>query len=164
MKNCIWIMICFLCISSYGVTEENSEKVIATLPEGITVELVGLRNYSIRDLEQFKDTEFREVNAAIGGTGSLLGAFRLEKHVLRHDPDLLFVEFAVNDSGTPDDSVLATMEGIVRQCWDREKKPDIVFVYTTAGNLDVPTNRHEAVAEAYGIPTVDFQATAPRSG
>ena len=58
MKNCIWIMICFLCISSYGVTEENSEKVIATLPEGITVELVGLRNYSIRDLEQFKDRNY----------------------------------------------------------------------------------------------------------
>jgi len=109
--------------------------------------------------EQFGDTEIEEVNAAIGGTGSLLGAFRLEKHVLQSDPDLLFVEFAVNDRGTPDDSVHATMEGIVRQAWQREKKPDVVFVYTTAGNLDVPTHRHQAVADAYAIPTVDFQAS-----
>lgn len=109
--------------------------------------------------EQYKDAEIEEVNAAIGGTGSLLGAFRLQKHVLQHDPDLLFVEFAVNDRNTPDESVLATMEGIVRQAWGREKKPDVVFVYTTAGDLDVPTQRHQAVADAYGIPTVDFQAS-----
>ncbi len=109
--------------------------------------------------EQFADIDIEEVNAAIGGTGSLLGAFRLGKHVLRSDPDLLFVEFAVNDRNTPDESVLATMEGIVRQAWQREKKPDIVFVYTTAGDLDVPTHRHRGVADAYGIPTVDFQAS-----
>ncbi|MBN2591286.1 MAG: redoxin domain-containing protein [Sedimentisphaerales bacterium] len=59
MKNCILIMISFLCISTYGAIEEPEEKVIATLPEGITVELVGLRNYSIRDLEQFKDGNYQ---------------------------------------------------------------------------------------------------------
>ncbi|MBM3500746.1 MAG: SGNH/GDSL hydrolase family protein, partial [Armatimonadetes bacterium] len=107
--------------------------------------------------EQFKGLEIKEVNAAIGGTGSLLGVFRLQKHVLQSDPDLVFVEFAVNDNGTPDDSVHATMEGIVRQCWAREKKPDLVFTFTTAHTLQVPTARHQAVADAYGIPTVDFQ-------
>jgi lysophospholipase L1-like esterase len=107
--------------------------------------------------EQFRGVEIKEANAAIGGTGSLLGVFRLQKHVLQYDPDLVFVEFAVNDNGTPDDSVHATMEGIVRQCWGREKKPDIVFTYTTAHTLQVPTQRHQDVADAYGIPTVDFQ-------
>jgi hypothetical protein len=83
--------------------------------------------------------------------------FRLQKHVLQYDPDLVFVEFAVNDAGTPDESVHATMEGIVRQCWSREKKPDLVFTFTTAHMLQTPTHRHQAVADAYGIPTVDFQ-------
>lgn len=36
-------------------------------------------------------------DAAIGGTGSHLGVFRLDRDVLRHKPDLVFVEFAVND-------------------------------------------------------------------
>ncbi len=107
--------------------------------------------------QQFKDVEIKEVNAAIGGTGSYLGVYRLFKHVLQFDPDLMFVEFAVNDRGTGDEAVHATMEGIVRQCWSQEKKPDMLFTYTTAGNLDVPTHRHQAVADAYGIPTVDFQ-------
>ncbi|MBM3476293.1 MAG: SGNH/GDSL hydrolase family protein [Armatimonadetes bacterium] len=107
--------------------------------------------------EQFKGVEIKEVNAAIGGTGSMLGVFRLQKHVLQYDPDLAFVEFAVNDNKVPDDSVHATIEGIVRQCWAREKKPDLVFTYTTAHKLDIPTNRHQDVADAYGIPTVDFQ-------
>jgi GDSL-like Lipase/Acylhydrolase family len=108
--------------------------------------------------EQFKGLEVKEVNAAIGGTGSLLGVFRFGKHVLQYDPDLLFVEFAVNDNGMPDDSVKATMEGIVRQAWAPERKPDICFVYTTAHDLQIPTQRHQAVADAYGIPAVDFQA------
>jgi lysophospholipase L1-like esterase len=107
--------------------------------------------------EQFPGVEIKEVNAAIGGTGSLLGVFRLQKHVLQYDPDLVFVEFAVNDNGTPDDSVHATIEGIVRQCWAREKKPDLVFTYTTAHKLEIPTQRHQDVADAYAIPTVDFQ-------
>jgi hypothetical protein len=32
-----------------------------------------------------------------------------------------------------------------------------VFTYTTAHTLQVPTQRHQAIADAYGIPTVDFQ-------
>jgi len=102
--------------------------------------------------KKFKDCEIREVNAAIGGTGSYLGVFRLEKHVLQFDPDLVFVEFAVNDNGAQDEAVMSTMEGIVRQCWMREKKPAIVFTYTTAHTLQVPTHRHQAVADYYGIP------------
>lgn len=48
---------------------------------------------------QSRPDQFTQVNAAIGGTPSELGAYRLEKHVLRHKPDFLFVEFAVNDNG-----------------------------------------------------------------
>jgi hypothetical protein len=58
MKKCIFIMVCFLCISAFSATEERTEKAIATLPEGITVELVGMRNYSLRELEQFKDRNY----------------------------------------------------------------------------------------------------------
>ena len=57
----------------------------------------------------------RSINAAIGGTGSDLGAFRLAHDVLRHKPDLVFIEFAVNDAGAKDDRVRKAVEGIVRQ-------------------------------------------------
>ena len=47
----------------------------------------------------FPKAKLSQINAAIGGTGSDLGVFRLEQDVLDHKPDLLFVEFAVNDGG-----------------------------------------------------------------
>ena len=48
--------------------------------------------------DQFPTAKVEGINAAIGGTGSDLGVFRLKHDVLDHDPDLLFVEFAVNDA------------------------------------------------------------------
>lgn len=40
---------------------------------------------------------WEEINASVGGTGSDFGAFRLRHEVVVHNPDLIFVEFAVND-------------------------------------------------------------------
>ena len=64
---------------------------------------------------QFPKAELSEINAAIGGTGSDLGVFRLKQDVLDGKPDLLFVEFAVNDGGAPVHRIHQAMEGIVRQ-------------------------------------------------
>ena len=40
-------------------------------------------------------------NAGISGTPSLLGITRCQQDVLAHQPDIVFVEFAVNDSTDP---------------------------------------------------------------
>lgn len=48
--------------------------------------------------QQYPTAGISEINAALGGTGSDLGAFRLYRDVLRHTPDLVFVEFAVSRS------------------------------------------------------------------
>jgi len=58
MKRSIWVLICFLGVSAYAVTERSQEKFAARLPNNTTIELVGLRHYSIRDLEQFKDKNY----------------------------------------------------------------------------------------------------------
>src|SRR5438309_8062966 len=47
--------------------------------------------------QEFPKARVMEINAAIGGTGSDLGVFRLQHDVLEHQPDLLFIEFALND-------------------------------------------------------------------
>jgi len=57
MKSYIWIFICFVGISTCAATEESKEKFTATLPDGTTIELVGLRYFDIRYLEQFKDRD-----------------------------------------------------------------------------------------------------------
>jgi lysophospholipase L1-like esterase len=55
-------------------------------------------------------------DAAIGGTGSQLGVFRLERDVLAHKPDLVFVDFTANDGIYSDDTeTLASYESILRR-------------------------------------------------
>ena len=113
--------------------------------------------------EQYPQAKVEGINAGISGTGSDLGVFRLEHDVLRHDPDVLFVEFAVNDGGTSTERIHRSMEGIVRQAWRAEPDLDICFVSVVWQGMteglrqgDVPhTYRaHEAVAEHYDIPTI----------
>ena len=71
-----------------------------------------------------------EINAAIGGTGSDLGVFRFKQDVLVQKPDLVFIEFAVNDGGATPEQIFRCMEGIVRQTWSALPECDICFVYT----------------------------------
>lgn len=111
----------------------------------------------------FPYTAFFQTNATIGGTGSDLGVFRMERDVLVHKPDLLFVEFAVNDSGKERIALLKSMEGLVRKAWAADPEMDICFVYTTAeifcddlvnGKQQHAVTVMEEVADYYGIPSI----------
>jgi len=107
--------------------------------------------------ERFPGTTVREVNAAIGGTGSDLSAFRCGTDVITHDPDLVFVEFNINDGSPTNDFRKATLVGIVRQLWASKTKPEIVFLYTTSRTLNEKRGSHPTVARHYGIPEIDLQ-------
>jgi lysophospholipase L1-like esterase len=125
--------------------------------------------WRVKSLAHFKQAypgvKFTEINAAIGGTGSDLGAFRVQQDVLSKQPDLLFVEFAVNDGGAAPDQIIRCMEGIVRQTWRANPNCDICFVYTlvegmapgiAAGKFPRSASAMEKVADHYGIPTIHF--------
>src|SRR5687767_15957656 len=64
---------------------------------------------------QYPPIQFEEIMAAVSGTGSDFGACRVKEHVIDHQPDLVFIEFAVNDNRMLMQLVRETMEGIVRQ-------------------------------------------------
>lgn len=113
----------------------------------------------------YPGASFKEVHAAIGGTGSDLGVFRVGRDALRHDPDLLFVEFAVNDGGAAPEQIWRCMEGIVRQTWRKDPATDIVFTYTIhsgmtndllRGECPRSASAMELLADHYGIPSVNF--------
>jgi hypothetical protein len=107
--------------------------------------------------------KFSEINAAIGGTGSDLGVFRVKQDVLDKKPDLLFVEFAVNDGGASPEQIYRCMEGIVRQTWRTLPECDICFVYTLTealapamleGKFPRAASAMEKIADHYGIPSI----------
>jgi lysophospholipase L1-like esterase len=111
----------------------------------------------------YPEAKVSQINAAIGGTGSDLGVFRLKQDVLDHQPDLMFVEFAVNDGGQAPEKILKCMEGIVRQTWKAFPNCDICFVYTLVegyaptlqdGKFPRAASAMEKVAEHYGIPSI----------
>ena len=111
----------------------------------------------------YPQAKISEINAAIGGTGSDLGVFRLKQDVLNHKPDLLFVEFAVNDGGAAPEQIHQCMEGIVRQTWKTLPDCDICFVYTVTealvgplkeGKFQRSASAMESIADHYDIPTI----------
>ncbi len=133
---------------------------------GSITEQKGWRVLSRKLLQKkFPSAEVEEIHAAISGTGSDFGALRLGKEVLDFKPDLLFVEFSVNDQNFSEDYIKKCMESIVRQTWTANPQTDICFVYTvTAWDVDSAKKGArkrtaaimEEVAEYYNIPSVDF--------
>jgi lysophospholipase L1-like esterase len=131
---------------------------ITAAPGWRVLSLDGLR-------KQFPKAKFTEIHAAIGGTGSDLGVFRVGPDVIVHRPDLVFIEFAVNDGGAQPERVQATMEGIVRQIYRANPATDICFVYTLSepmlpdlakGLFPRAASAMESVADHYAIPSVHF--------
>ena len=68
------------------------------------------------------------VNAGISGTPSRLGITRLEQDVLSKSPDVVFVEFAVNDSNDKQSQMV--YESLVRRLLQSETKPAVILIFT----------------------------------
>ncbi len=147
----------------FAKLESASEVRVAYLGGSITAQ----EGWRPKTLAWFRDkfpaAKIGEINAAIGGTGSDLGVFRLRQDVLAQKPDLLFVEFAVNDGGAEPARIYRAMEGIVRQTWRDNPATDICYVYTLAGNMletlkegrfPQAASAMEKVADHYGIPSI----------
>lgn len=141
---------------------ENGETVTIVYFGGSNTRSEGYRVMTADWLRgQYPKADIRCVNAGIDGTGSDLGCARMETHVLRHQPDLVFVEFVGNDGGVPESK--ARIEGIVRQIRKRNRFTDILFVYTLkerdvvgfqSGEYQKGALMQEDVADYYGIPSI----------
>jgi hypothetical protein len=141
---------------------ENGETVTIVYFGGSNTRSAGYRVMTADWLrEQYPEADIRSVNAGIDGTGSDLGCARLETDVLRHEPDLVFVEFVGNDGGVSESK--ARIEGVVRQIRKRNRFTDILFVYTVkerdvagfqSGEYQKGALMQEEVADYYGIPSI----------
>jgi hypothetical protein len=89
----------------------------------------------------------------------------VQHDALQYNPDLMFVEFSVNDGGAQPEQIWKAMEGIVRQAWAHDPRLDLCFVYTFAvgqesalrtGECPRAASAMELLAEHYGIPSVNF--------
>ncbi len=139
-----------------------------SLTQGGTAWQMKTRNYF---REKMPDKDIVIVNAGIGGTTSDYGAKRLNRDVLAYNPDLVVIEFAVNDRtfGTSKGETRHqySMEAMIYQCTQAEKVPAVMFLYsnypypddsTDGQNVQYSIKAKESLAKFYGIPTVDAHA------
>lgn len=95
-------------------------------------------------------------NAGLSGTGSLLGVVRYQRdvvEVLEHKPDLLIVEFAVNDNG--DGICQRSFEGIIHEALSANEECAVLALYCAAsyGNT---SEQKKPVADYYSLPQVNM--------
>lgn len=115
--------------------------------------------------EKFPDATITEVNAGVPSACSAFGAHWVNEKVLSEAPDLVFLEYAINDyyarSIYSETDVSRHYETIIRKLRQANPKCDIVALYTTdntVSQLNTPyfdqVTIQDEIAARYGIPSV----------
>jgi hypothetical protein len=117
---------------------------------------------------KYPQARFKFCDAAIGGTGSQLGVFRVERDVLARHPDLVFVDFSANDDIYSDDrEKLASYESIVHRLLSEARCPVVQVIFPFEWDVARKTtdgmkrrDAHLAISRAYNTPVGDAIALA----
>lgn len=122
--------------------------------------------------EKMPDKKVKIINAGIGGTTSAYGAARFMNNVGQYNPDVVFIEFAVNDTTmSSENEQIMYMESMIRQSQKLPKEPNIVFLYApnpvdTDSDIykewEAGVKLKEKLANYYGIGSINIYAYMQR--
>ena len=111
-----------------------------------------------------KGGECAFVKAGVGGTPSELGMIRFDRDVLRdgsQKPDLVVIEFAVNDEG--DETQGVCYESLVRKALALPWKPAVILLFAVFSNDWNLQDRLSPVGRNYDLPMVSvLDAVCPQ--
>lgn len=118
----------------------------------------GYENSYAYKLEQYLKCKYENLNLlnlGAGGTASNFALFRLKRDLGDFKPDIIFVEFAVNDRiyASMDSSIY--FEGLIRECSKYTNK--IIIIDMPTGMCDACTSIHKKIAYFYNLPVIDVQ-------
>ena len=102
--------------------------------------------------ETFPNTEVTIINAGIGGTDSYLGVHRVQEDVLDYHPDLVLVEYSVNDGAN--NSYKNSYDNLVRRILKSEDEPAVILLFMAQTNLNTAQTVHQLIGFNYGLPMV----------
>ena len=102
--------------------------------------------------EQFPEAKINYVNAGISGTPSILGNIRLERDVLAYDPDIVFVEFAVNDGNGND--YKNSYESLVRTLLMQDKDIAVALFFTIIKSGHTCQPHMSQIGANYNLPMI----------
>lgn len=98
------------------------------------------------------------VKAGVGGTPSELGMIRYDRDVTEDGkiaPDLVVIEFAVNDEG--DETKGVCFESLVRKVLEADNKPAVLLNFAVFMNDENLQDRLQPVGERYELPMVSVK-------
>lgn len=101
------------------------------------------------------DENLHYIKAGVGGTPSELGMIRYDRDVCRDGavtPDIVVVEFAVNDEG--DETKGVCYESLVRKILAAENKPAVILLFAVFANDQNLQERLCVIGERYQLPMV----------
>jgi hypothetical protein len=104
---------------------------------------------------QFPESTVTLINAGIGATGSPYGCLRVGRDLIAHHPDLVVIDFGVNDG--PEKWMAQTYEGVLRQILRQSPVPavmEIFFMHLDGGNAQL---YQQQIGAHYGLPMVSYR-------
>lgn len=108
--------------------------------------------------EAFPKADFHYVNGGIGGTTSHFGVSRVVSDLLMYQPDMVVIDFSVNDEA--EEFFQETYEGVIRRILKWKSKPAVLIlnnVYYNSGKN--AQDYHNKAGAWYGIPCVSMKET-----
>ncbi|MEF9924643.1 MAG: SGNH/GDSL hydrolase family protein, partial [Muribaculaceae bacterium] len=109
-------------------------------------------------IKQYLETKYgitvNLINAGIGSTNSFFGDIRAEEHFLKFNPDLVVMEYSVNDS--PDQQSLICYEGLMRKILKAPGHPALlVAMMCTQASIGQGTTQIP-IAQHYNVPVINY--------
>lgn len=136
-------------LDRHGLEEHGAINIVIfgdSVSHGAVVGYIDYENVYWNQLKK-KLNAFRDyipvnmINASIGGTTAKRSLDRMERQVLKHEPDLVIVCFGLNDvNGTLEDYI-GPLETIFRRC--KEIGADVIFMTPNMLNTRVAENTPE---------------------
>lgn len=123
----------------------------------INTECYAYKSYQLFQNRFALNNNLHYIKAGVGGTPSELGMLRFDRDVLREDqkPDLVVVEFAVNDEG--DETKGKCYESLIRKILNLPWKPAVVLLFAVFANDWNLQERLGPVGRLYDLPMVSIK-------
>ncbi len=105
--------------------------------------------------EKFPECEVNTVNAGIGGTDSYLGVHRADEQLLSYNPDVVVIEFSVNDTDKTMNKY--SYDSLVRKVLSAENEPAVILLFTTQEDGTSLQDVHKEIGKAYDLPMISYR-------
>ncbi|MBR5363583.1 MAG: hypothetical protein IK134_09725 [Oscillospiraceae bacterium] len=134
---------------------ENGEKLTMAYLGGSITEMGKYTTpFSSYVKETFAKGGFTEVNAGLSGTSSVVGLVRSEPNVISKNPDIVFVEFSVNDH--EDIMYKKCFESVIKRFLDLPNEPAVIILIHRAKSGFSSQKQMVPVGENFNIPIISM--------